>query len=53
MIWNQIPMNLLRHQRNIKLVEPTVEDPSNRFYTNQDSPSIDLDRPNDQLNDSR
>ena len=31
-----------------KTVEPTVEDPSDRFYTNQDSPSIDLDRPNDQ-----
>ena len=31
-----------------KTVEPTVEDPSNRFYTNQDSPSKDLVRPNDQ-----
>ena len=31
-----------------KTVEPTVEDPSDRFYTNQDSPSKDLVRPNDQ-----
>jgi DNA mismatch repair protein MutL len=31
-----------------KTVELTVEDPSDRFYTNQDSPSKDLVRPNDQ-----
>jgi DNA mismatch repair protein MutL len=31
-----------------KTVEHAVEDPSNRFYTNQDSLSIDLDNPNDQ-----
>ena len=31
-----------------KTVELTVEDPSDQFYTNQDSPSKDLVRPNDQ-----
>ena len=38
MIWNQITNESIEALEKYKTVEPAVEDPSNRFYTNQDSP---------------